>query len=131
MANKLKAINLLRPKLKMGRMITMDQVDPYVGDRTGLNRGTTLQVVNELSDALLFWMIDGRAVRLEAFGRFAPKIGLDGSFSISVKIDSKLQKRINDLGKYKGVIVNRDNIGLTPDELVTLWNELHPEDPVV
>jgi hypothetical protein len=130
MPNKITAVNALRPKLKMNRMIEMDQVDPYVADRTGLNRGTTRQVINELRDALLFWMIDGRAVKIEGIGRFVPKIALDGTFSISLRVDSELQKRINDLGKYKGEIVNRENIGLTPDELVALWNENNPDDLV-
>ena len=28
------------------------------------------------------------------------------------------------------VIENGENIGKTPDELVELWNELHPDAPV-
>ena len=59
------------------------------------------------------------------------KIALDGTISFRVRLDSELQKRINDTGKYLGEIVNRDNIGKSPDDLVVLWNEAHPEDPVV
>jgi hypothetical protein len=122
MADKLKAINLLRPKLKLGRMFSMDQVAPYVADRTGLNRGVILNVLNEFCDTLIFFALDGRTVKLD---------GLDGTLSISVQLDSRMQKRLNDEGLFKGETLNRENIGKTPDELVTLWNQIHPEDPVV
>jgi hypothetical protein len=131
MADKLKAINLMRPKLKMGRMVTMEQVDPYVADRTSLNRGGIGHVVSELHDAIIFFARDGRSVKVDGLGRFVPKIALDGTISFRVRLDSELQKRINDTGKYLGEIVNRDNIGKSPDDLVVLWNEAHPEDPVV
>jgi hypothetical protein len=131
MAEKLKAINLLRPKLKLGRMFSMDQVAPYVADRTGLNRGVILNVLNEFCDTLIFFALDGRTVKLDGLGRFSPKIGLDGTISISARLDNRMQKRLNDEGLFKGEIQNRDNIGKTPDELVALWNEIHPEDPVV
>jgi len=130
MANKLTAINTLRPKLKMGRLVRMDQIDPYVAVRSGLNKGAILHVVNELRDAIVFFARDGRAIRMEGFGRFTPKIGLDGKFSMSVSLDPILQKQINIPKEYMGEIVNRPNIGLTPDELIAQWNELYPGDPV-
>ena len=130
MADKLKAINFLRPKLKLGRMVGMDQIDPYVALRSGVSRGGIMQIVNELSDAVLFFARDGRSVKIKGLGRFTPKIGLDGTLAFNVCIDSLLQKRIDDEGLFKGQILNRDNIGKSSDELITLWNELHPEDPV-
>jgi hypothetical protein len=131
MAEKLTAINLLRPKLKMGRMITMEKVDPYVAARTSLNRGGISHVLKELHDAIIFFARDGRSVKIDGLGRFVPKIALNGTISLGIRLDPELRRRINDSGKYEGEIVNRDNIGKSPDELVALWNEEHPEDPVV
>jgi len=32
--------------------------------------------------------------------------------------------------EFGGTIMNRKNIGKSADELVALWNETHPDDPV-
>jgi hypothetical protein len=34
------------------------------------------------------------------------------------------------VGRFFSEILNRRNIGKTPDELVELWNVEHPDDPV-
>ena len=39
----------------------------------------------------------------------------------------------NDLnipGVFSGTIINPHNIGKTSDELIAMWNEAFPEDPV-
>ena len=40
------------------------------------------------------------------------------------------QAVIMEQEKKEGTILNRRNVGKTPDELVALWNEDHPDDPV-
>jgi hypothetical protein len=37
---------------------------------------------------------------------------------------------LNIPGVFSGKILNSDNIGKSGDDLVTLWNSEHPEDPV-
>ena len=38
---------------------------------------------------------------------------------------------LNLPGIFKGKIINRENIGKSGEELVSMWNEAYPEDPVV
>ena len=33
-------------------------------------------------------------------------------------------------GASQGYIINAENIGKSSDELVAMWNEAHPDDPV-
>lgn len=40
MANVLTAINSFRPKLKLGKSVTITQLIEYIASRTGLNRGS-------------------------------------------------------------------------------------------
>jgi len=40
------------------------------------------------------------------------------------------QAVIMEQEQKEGTILNRRNMGKTPDELVALWNEDHPGDPV-
>jgi len=41
-----------------------------------------------------------------------------------------LVNELNKPGAFRGHIVHRENIGKSGDDLVVLYNELHPEDPV-
>ena len=44
-------------------------------------------------------------------------------------MDQALIKQIN-IVPFAARIENGENVGKTPDELVGLWNELHPDAPV-
>jgi hypothetical protein len=130
MADKLTAINMMRPRLELGRIIEMDQLEAFIADRSGANRAGILQILSELREALLFFNLDGRGLRIEGLGRFTPKIALDGTITYTVTPDSNILTRMSTK-LYKGPIANREHIGKTPDELIAIWNEKHPEDPVV
>lgn len=130
MADKLTAIARMRPRLELGRIIEMDQLEAFVADRSGASRAGILQILNEMRAAVLFFALDGRAIRIEGLGRFTPKIALDGTISYTVTPDNKVLNRM-PLKLFKGQIINREHIGKTPAELITIWNEKHPEDPVI
>jgi hypothetical protein len=59
-----------------------------------------------------------------------PAIGLDGTLSINYRPDASFAYGLNLPGVFSGTIVNRENIGKSSDELVTLWNEANPDDLV-
>jgi hypothetical protein len=130
MASKIKAIAAYRPKVKLGRTAQMDEVVAYIADRTGLNEGELSIALKELRDAVAFFNLAGRAVKLEGLGTYAPKVGLDGVLDVAHRLDRALKNRLNAPGAFGGEIENRDMIGKTGDDLVALWNEEHPDDPV-
>ena len=80
------------------------------------------------SDAVI---LQGTPVELEGLVTYTPTIDLGGEFDCAHRTDQEIIKALNVPGAYKGVIVNRENIGKTADELVALWNKDHPDDPVV
>jgi hypothetical protein len=131
MAGRLKAIGMLRPRVKLNRMIEMDQIVAFVQNRSGLSRAGISQVLAELNDAILFFGRDGRTIKLEGLARFTPNVSLDGTLSFSVTVDSELQSQMNNIVAYKGDFYNRQNLGKTPDELLAQWNEQNPGDPVL
>jgi hypothetical protein len=69
-----------------------------------------------------------RAVKVEGLGIWAPAIGLDGKLSIHYRPDPIFGYGLNLPGVFSGKILNRENIGKTPDELITMWNEANPTD---
>lgn len=131
MAKRIKVFSLLRPRVKLGRMVEMDQIVAFVANRSGLSRAGISQVIAELNDAILFFGRDGRSVKLNGLVRFSPKVSLDGKLSFTATVDNQLQFRLNDLGTYKGDFINPQNLGKTPEQLLEQWNEENPDDPVL
>lgn len=128
MANYLTAINSFRPKLKLGKSVTIVQLIEYIASRTGLNKGP-IQLV--LADSVVFFTKQGNGVKLDGLGTYLPSIDTDGKISISHRLDPYIRKALNVPGAFTGEIENRSNIGKTKEEFIALWNEAHPDDPIV
>ena len=131
MASKIRAVNAYRPKIKKGKTAGLEQLVNYIADRTGVTEGEVSIVLKELRDAIIFYNRQGQGVKIEDLGIYFPKIGLDGVFGVGHRADKALKNAINAPGSFTGDIENRANIGKTAGELVALWNEEHPDDPVV
>ena len=59
-----------------------------------------------------------------------PQHDLDGTLEVKVWVDKRILRALNS-GSFWDHILNADNIGKTGDELVALWNDEHPGDPIV
>ena len=108
----------------------MDELVDLIASRTGLNEGEVTQVLLEMRDAVIFSNLQGRTVKLEGLGAYTPTIQLDGDFGVDHRADKEIKNSLNTPGEFRGEIENRSNIGKTSDELVAMWNEEHPDDPV-
>lgn len=130
MASKIKAINTYRPRLKLGRRAETDELVAFIARSTGLNESGVRQVLLELRDAAIFFNQQGRAVKFEGLGTYSPSIDLEGTIKVSHRADVALKSALNAQGSFMGDIINRENIGKTSDDLVTMWNADNPGDPV-
>jgi hypothetical protein len=130
MNTNIKAIGALRPRVVLGRTVQKKDLVRFIARSTGLNLGDIAQVLAELHDAVIFYNLDGRSVKLDGLGTYYPQIKLDGTFSVGHRPDVELKKELNYPGNFKGEIVNRENIGKTYEELVSLYNEINPDEPV-
>jgi len=97
--------------------------------RTGLNESEVWMFLEELSDAVTFFNLQGQGVKLVKLGTYLPKIALDGKFGVSHRLAQAIKNGLNAPGAFSGDMANRANIGKTSDELVARWNAQHPEDP--
>lgn len=129
MTNRIRAINATRPKLERGPTVRQDELTEYIARHTGLNEGEIALVLLELRDAVAYHCRAGRGVKLDGLGTYLPSMQLDGSLDIEHRLDRALRRGIN-MGRFTHALVNQQNIGKTPDELVALWNAEHPDDPV-
>jgi hypothetical protein len=130
MANRIKAINEYGPRIVLGKRVGTGELVDYIAGYTGLSEGTIRQMLLELRDALTFFNLQGQPVTLEGLGIYTPKINLDGTLGIGHRADKQIKNRLNAPGAFRGAIENRENIGKTSEELVSLWNANHPDDPI-
>jgi hypothetical protein len=130
MAPRIKAVNAFRPRIEQGNTVQKPELLRAVSRATGIVEGTLDQSIKELRDQIIEFNRAGRAVKVEGLGTFSPSIDLEGNLSISFRPDTAFANGLNLPGIFTGTIHNRENIGKTSDQLVALWDEKFPEDPV-
>jgi hypothetical protein len=130
MAKIIQAIVTYRPRLDRGRTVSTLDLSEHIAGRTGLNRGEISNVLSEMNEAIIFFNRQGISVTLDGLGTFWPTIQLDGMLRVNLRKDVSFVKSLNVVGAFTGNILNRKNIGKSVDELVVMWNEEHPDDPV-
>lgn len=130
MAKTIKAISALGPRILLGKKASMTELVSAVANRTGLNKGDVLLMVNELRDNIVTFGLSGRGVKIDGLGTFTPKVNLKGEISLSVRLDSSISADLNKRRAFEGKIENREMMGKTVQDIVAKWNELHPDDPV-
>jgi hypothetical protein len=130
MTEEIKAIFAYTPRVKLGKMVEIEDIVTFIAGRTSINHGAILNILMEFKEALTFFALSGRPIRLKGLGIFAPKIDKQGVFSVNYKIEKSLKSELNTRGKYKGEVVNRDMIGRTVTEMVERWNQDHPGDTI-
>ncbi|MBN2554492.1 MAG: hypothetical protein JXA97_01015 [Anaerolineales bacterium] len=109
------AIKVLAPRIELGQRVTTEELARFISRETALNRGEIQAVLMELSDAVLFFGGLGRP---------------DGSCTFNVRVDRELIRCITQSDELIAQTLNREHVGLSGDDLVQRWNQLHPEDPV-
>ena len=131
MAIRLVAINLLRPRLKLTEAVGINEMAGLIAGRTSINRGTVKNILDELQASIIHFNKLGMAVNMQGIGLFSPKIALNGDITVQFRQNKELRNSMETHLEYVKTIINRDSVGKTPDELVALWNEENPSDPVV
>ena len=100
-----------------------------ITNRTTLSSGVVKNVQESEVETLIGLLLEGRPVHT-GIAIFTPSIDLNGDIEVKVKVDRRILAALNTPGAFTGQIANSENIGKSSDDLVTLWNADHPEDPV-
>lgn len=131
MAILLNAVSTYRPRIVLGNRAHLDEVVKLIVQKKSMNEGDLFMALHNLRDVVSYLLLTGRSVSLDGLCSYTPSIQLDGSLKVSHRMDKKFRDAMNTPSAFVGEIKNRENIGKTPDDLVTLWNEENPTDPVV
>ena len=128
MASRIKAIGAYRPRIEQGNTVQRAELIRARERATGLVEGSIDQVIKELRDQIIEFNRAGRAVKVEGLGTYAPNISLDGTLALQYRADTAFSNGLNIPGIFTGTILNRENIGKTSEDLVTIWNTEYPDD---
>lgn len=130
MASILQVLGLLGPKPVLKPTAEIERIGEWLSMRTSLKVSEVLLLMRELLDCLLYFLRDGTPVRLPGVGTFTPSMDRAGVLNINFRADVTLKARLNDQGKYTGEILNRENIGITNEDLKRIWDSDHPDNPL-
>ena len=129
MAKRLHAINAYRPRVVHGKHAKLPRLEEYVSRISMLRHGGLTYAMQVFTRALLHYSRLGRPVQVKGLGTFLVSIRLDGTLNLGFRPDPDLRSELNE-GQFEGDIRGRKYIGKTSQELVDLWNQEHPDDPV-
>ncbi|NOH04860.1 MAG: hypothetical protein HND47_24280 [Chloroflexi bacterium] len=130
MAKFIQAVTQYGPRVELKPTAQLEKVAEWMSMRTGLNKSEILMILQEQSEAILYFNKDGVPVKLPGVGTFTPSIEGDGTFNIGFRADPALKKGINSTDAYEGEIKNRERIGWTRQQYKELWDSEHPQDPL-
>jgi len=126
MAKKIKMWQELGPRLASATPMDSEEMIDELIAATNQTRGSILAVLSELDVVIEKGLKAGRIVKLPNGTSFRPIGKKDGSIKISLRLNPRVSGGVNS--EFRGAWLNAANIGKTEDEMVALWNELHPDD---
>jgi hypothetical protein len=110
--------------------VQTQQIAEYISARTSLNRGEIENVLSELNEAITFFAKQGSSIKLAGVGTFSLAIKLRGTFDMGFRLDASINRELNTPGAITGSVRNPENIGKSSEELKSMWNADHPDDPI-
>ncbi|MGE5606074.1 MAG: hypothetical protein ACM3YE_10315 [Bacteroidota bacterium] len=128
MAKKIQAWTEFRPRLEPIPPMKSEELIENIVAATNQSRGSVQAVLSELDVQIESGLKAGRIVHLPNGTHYQPTGKKDGSINIDVRVNPDLDKRIN--AGFRGKWINGENIGKSEEEIIALWNEAHPDDPV-
>lgn len=130
MAKFIQAVTQYGPRVELKPTAQLEKVAEWMSMRTGLNKSEVMMVLQEQSEAILYFNKDGIPVKLPGVGTFTPSVDGEGTYNIGFRADTVLKNGINTPNAYQGDVKNRERIGWTKEQYKELWDTEHPEDPL-
>jgi len=128
MAKKIQAWVEFGPRLEPTEPITPEGLIERIVAATNQSRGSVKAVLDELDVQFEIAFKEGKIVQMPNGTHFKPTGKKTGKIEIDVRVNPDLVKRVN--GGFRGKWRNAENIGKGEADVIALWNEAHPDDPV-
>jgi nucleoid DNA-binding protein len=130
MATLIEAVNAYRPRVAQKETIGMAVLAERLAQGSLFSESIARMVLSDLQREVTRALRQGNAVRLPGIGRFSMHLRVDGRMRPTMTVDRALRIALRDVDAFRGTVERRENIGLSTSQIVALWNEEHPDDPV-
>ena len=128
MSETIKAWARLGPRLEPKDPMASEEIIENIVKATNQSRGSVLAVLSELDVQLESGLKAGRLVQLPNGTHYRPIGKKDGRVYIQVRVNPVIGRNVN--ANFRGKWRNAENIGKSEAEIVALWNETYPEEPI-
>ena len=128
MAKRIQALAEYGPRLRPATPLTGEELIEQITEGSNESMSSVLAVLSALDSAMEQALKTGRIVQLPNGTHYRPIGKQDGTIKIKVRVNPIVIRDVND--NYRGEWRNTENIGKSTEELIALWNEAHPDDPV-
>ncbi len=122
-------IGKLRPRVKPGRLVDMDDLADEIAAQSGFDRGDARDFAFKFARALVGHLRIGDYVKMAEMGSFYLSCDKDKK----LKVAYRASRDVNDwiARDFRGEFINGGNAGLDDEGYARRWLELHPGDTVV
>jgi nucleoid DNA-binding protein len=127
--NILAVISKLRPRVKAGRRMLLDDLADEIAGRSGFDRGAARDFAYKFAQSLVDHLKYGDSVQLGELGSFGVGCGKDKQLRVSYRISKAVKNKL--VTDFRGEFVNGQNAGLDDEGFAQLWLAAHPEVRVV
>jgi hypothetical protein len=128
MAKKIQAWRAYGPRVGLGDAVTKQDFIDNIVSATNQSKGSILAVLSEQDVQIESALRAGRIIHLPNGMRIEPVGKKDGWIEIHVRVSPELVNKVN--ASFRGKWINAENIGKSEAEIMTMWNEEHPDDPI-
>ena len=132
MAKLISIINQLRPRVKAQGIVNLETLAARMARQsTTFDEDEMFGIFRKMMREITAALQNGETVKLDGLVNIQPKMKVGGQVSLGLRADRSAVAGLNDPKLWTaGKVQNHANLTKTTEELVAMWNEDHPDDPV-
>lgn len=131
MTAKIVAVNQLRPRIVSQETVDLEQAAQRISKNTTFNVEEIYGMLRLYTREMVAALQCGATVKIDGLVSISPNMKVGGEVDLSLRADRGAIAGLNNPQLWTAARVsNHENLSKSTDDLVALWNEKHPEDPV-
>lgn len=132
MARRLVVINQLRPRIASQGVVGTEKMAQRMAKNTTYSPEELYGMLRLYVREILTALQAGETVRIDDLLTISPNMKVGGKVGMSLRGDRAAMALLNNPTLWTAdKVVNHANLSKSIIELLTLWAELHPDDPVI
>lgn len=132
MAKRISVINKLRPKVQSQGLVDLGALAARMARQsTTFDEDEMFGIFRKMMREIKAALQNGETVKLDGLVNVKPTMKVGGQVNLGLRADRSAIAHLNDPKLWTAdKVLNHGNMNKTTDELIALWNEEHPDDPV-